>query len=78
MSEALSDAHTAAREMVVSLRHPAAGEVKTLGIPFRMAGTPASIRRPPPTLGQHTDEVLQHELGYTAERISALRREGVV
>ncbi|MBI4608466.1 MAG: CoA transferase [Candidatus Rokubacteria bacterium] len=78
VSEALSDAHTAAREMVVSLRHPAAGEVKTLGIPFRMAGTPASIRRPPPTLGQHTDEVLQHEFGYSAERISALRREGVV
>jgi len=78
VSEALGDAHTAAREMVVSLEHPAAGEVKALGIPFRMAGTPASIRRPPPTLGQHTDEVLQEELGYSAERISALRREGVI
>jgi formyl-CoA transferase len=78
VSEALNDAHTAAREMVVSLRHSAAGEVKTLGIPFRMTGTPASIRQPPPTLGQHTDEVLQHELGYSAERISALRREGVI
>ena len=54
------------------------GALKMVGIPFTLNGTPAAIRRPPPTLGQHTDEVLRDELGYSAERIAALRAEKVV
>jgi crotonobetainyl-CoA:carnitine CoA-transferase CaiB-like acyl-CoA transferase len=49
-----------------------------VGIPFRLNGTPASIRRAPPTLGQHTDEVLREELGLSAERIAQLRDEKVI
>jgi crotonobetainyl-CoA:carnitine CoA-transferase CaiB-like acyl-CoA transferase len=78
VSQALGDAHTRAREMVRSLPHPTAGDVQVLGIPFRMNATPASIRRPPPALGEHTDEVLRDQLGYDAERIAALRRDGVI
>jgi glutaryl-CoA transferase len=78
VSQALADPHTRAREMVRSVPHPTAGEVAVLGIPFRMSATPPSIRRPPPALGQHTDEVLRQELGYDAERIAALRRDGVI
>jgi succinate---hydroxymethylglutarate CoA-transferase len=78
VSQALADPHTRAREMVRAVPHPTAGEVNVLGIPFRMSDTPASIRRPPPTLGQHTDEVLRDELGYDAGRIAALRRDGVI
>ena len=51
-----------AREMVRTVQHPTAGEVKTLGIPFRFSDTPASVRRPPPTLGQHTGEILRDML----------------
>jgi crotonobetainyl-CoA:carnitine CoA-transferase CaiB-like acyl-CoA transferase len=47
-------------------------------MPFRFSATPTSIRRAPPTLSQHTDEVLRDELGYTAERLAALRRDGVI
>jgi len=49
-----------------------------VGIPFRMNGTPPSIRRPPPLLGQHTEEVLGGELGLSASRIAQLRAEKVI
>jgi crotonobetainyl-CoA:carnitine CoA-transferase CaiB-like acyl-CoA transferase len=47
-----------AREMVVEVDHPTAGRTKTLGSPLKFSETPASIRRPAPLLGEHTDEVL--------------------
>jgi succinate---hydroxymethylglutarate CoA-transferase len=78
VAQALNDPHTLAREMVRTVRHPTAGEVKMVGIPFRMNGTPATIRRPPPLLGEHTEEVLRGELGMSAQRIAALRAQGVV
>jgi len=43
-----------------------------------MSDTPTEIHRPPPALGQHTEEVLRDELGYIAQQIAALRREGVI
>jgi crotonobetainyl-CoA:carnitine CoA-transferase CaiB-like acyl-CoA transferase len=77
VSQALADPHTAARDMVRSVEHPSAGAMRTLGIPFRFGETPASIRRPPPMLSQHTDEVLAG-LGYSPDEVEALRRERIV
>jgi crotonobetainyl-CoA:carnitine CoA-transferase CaiB-like acyl-CoA transferase len=78
VGEALNDPHTLAREMVRSVRHPTVGEVKMVGVPFRLNGTPAAIRRAPPLLGQHTEEVLSEELGMSAARIAQLRAEKVI
>jgi succinate---hydroxymethylglutarate CoA-transferase len=78
VAEALTDPHTLARELVRTVRHPTAGEIKMVGIPFRLNGTPASIRRAPPLLGQHTDEVLGGELGISAARLAQLRAEKVI
>jgi len=78
VAEALNDPHTLARDMVRAVRHPTAGELKMVGIPFRLNGTPAAIRRAPPLLGQHTEEVLSEELGMSAARIAQLRAEKVV
>jgi succinate--hydroxymethylglutarate CoA-transferase len=78
VAEALTDPHTLARELVRTVQHPTAGEIKMVGIPFRMNGTPASIRRAPPLLGQHTEEVLGGELGIPALRIAELRSEKVI
>jgi len=64
--------------MVRTVQHPAAGELRMVGIPFRMNGTPATIRRPPPLLGQHTEEVLTEELGLSAARVAELRAEKVI
>jgi formyl-CoA transferase len=78
VAQALSGRHTEAREMVRTIEHPVAGEIRTLGIPFRFSDTPTGIRRAPPTLSQHTAEVLRDELGYSDEQIGRLRRDGVV
>jgi succinate--hydroxymethylglutarate CoA-transferase len=78
VAEALSDPHTLARDMVRTVRHATAGELKLVGIPFEMNGTPATIRRPPPLLSEHTDEVLGGELGLSAERLAQLRADRVI
>jgi len=51
--------------------------VKTVASPLRLTATPPVVQRAPPTLGQHTDEVLT-ELGQSAADIVALRQRGVV
>ena len=76
--QALDDPHTAAREMVETVEHPTIGALKMLGIPFRFTDTPASVRRAPPTLGQHTDEMLKGELGLDEEAIAELRQAKVI
>ncbi len=74
--DVMEDPHTRLREMVVEMDHPRAGKIPGLGIPAKLKGTPGRIRRPPPLLGQHTDEVLR-EAGL-GPRIPELRKRGVV
>jgi crotonobetainyl-CoA:carnitine CoA-transferase CaiB-like acyl-CoA transferase len=78
VAQALSAPHTVARKMVETVQHPTAGEVKVLGMPYRFSDTPPSIRRVPPTLGQHTEQVLGEALGLSAERIAELRAQKIV
>jgi crotonobetainyl-CoA:carnitine CoA-transferase CaiB-like acyl-CoA transferase len=78
VAQALDDPHTAARRMVETVEHPAAGTLRMLGSPFKFSDTPAAVRRPPPMLGEHTDEILRDELGYDPETIGALRERKVV
>jgi formyl-CoA transferase/CoA:oxalate CoA-transferase len=74
---ALEHPQVAARDMVLSTEHPTAGTLRMTGSPIKLSRYTATVRRPPPTLGEHTDAVLG-ELGYSAAEISALRDEGVV
>ena len=78
VAEALTDPHTLARDMVRTVKHPTVGDLKMVGIPFRFSGTPGAIRRAPPLLVQHTEEVLGAELGLSTERIAQLRAEKVI
>jgi len=77
VEQILDDPHVLAREMVVTLQHPTAGEIKTVGIPAKLSDTPGTVRSAPPLLGQHTDEILA-ELGYDAAAIADLRERGIV
>jgi crotonobetainyl-CoA:carnitine CoA-transferase CaiB-like acyl-CoA transferase len=78
VADALSDPHTAARRMVETVDHSTIGPLKMLGIPFKFAETPASVRLAPPRLGQHTEEVLADELGLDASAIAQLRKDKVI
>jgi formyl-CoA transferase len=60
--EAFSLPQAAAREMVLEVEHPTAGTIKLAGFPYKLSETPAAVHRPPPLLGQHTQEILS-ELG---------------
>jgi crotonobetainyl-CoA:carnitine CoA-transferase CaiB-like acyl-CoA transferase len=66
-----------ALEMTVDQAHPAWGVIRQVGIPFRLSATPASIRTPPPALGEQADEVLA-ELGYAPGQIADLRGRGII
>ncbi len=61
----------------VPLQHPVLGSVDQVAIPFELSGTPASIRTPPPTLGEHTDELLA-EAGYSLDGVRQLRAASIV
>jgi formyl-CoA transferase/CoA:oxalate CoA-transferase len=77
VAQALAAPEAVARRMTVPLSHPVLGSVTQVGLPIELATTPASIRTPPPLLGEHTDEVLG-EIGYDSAAIARLRATGVV
>jgi crotonobetainyl-CoA:carnitine CoA-transferase CaiB-like acyl-CoA transferase len=63
--------------MVHEYDHPEAGRLRLMGQPLVFADTPARDPGPPPTLGQHTDQVLD-EIGYDAAAVAALRARKVI
>jgi crotonobetainyl-CoA:carnitine CoA-transferase CaiB-like acyl-CoA transferase len=75
-SEALSDEQVLSRNMVVDLYHPNGRHTRGPGNPIKLSRTDEESFSPAPLLGQHTDEVLRDLLGYSPERVAALRRDG--
>jgi formyl-CoA transferase len=66
------------RNMLVEVEHPTAGSVRMAGIPVKFSATPASVRLPPPLLGQHTNEVLSSWLKMNGAEIDELKRKSVI
>lgn len=77
VKEALTDPHLLERGMIIELEHPAIGLVKSIATPVHLSDTPLVYYRHPPTLGEHTQEVVS-ELGYDADAITRLYAEGVI
>ena len=77
IAQLLDHPHTEASGIIVDYAHPTAGQLKGVGHPVLINGAERRAGRPPPVLGQHTDDVLG-EIGMSLEAISALRRERVI
>lgn len=73
-----ADPHLAARDMLVEIEHPVAGKVLIPGNPMKLSATPADVRGTAPTLGQHNEEVLASLLGYDAQTVMDLAKNGVL
>ena len=78
MDEVFSDPQVLHRKMLVEVEHPKAGKVKLAGIPVKYGETESAVRRPPPCLGEHTEEVLTELLGYDGGKIEGLRERKVI
>jgi succinate--hydroxymethylglutarate CoA-transferase len=67
-----------ARGMVQEVEHPACGPIKLVNTPVKYSHSTPGIRSAPPTLGQHTDDILKNTLGMSEDELASLRSEGVV
>jgi crotonobetainyl-CoA:carnitine CoA-transferase CaiB-like acyl-CoA transferase len=78
LDEALDSELVRAREMVVELDQPGAGEpVRQLGVPVKLSRTPGGVQGPAPGLGENTREVLE-ALGYSEADVEGLSQDGAV
>lgn len=66
-AEALDNPHAAERNMVMPIDHPVEGRVNNIGFPVKLRGTPQQVRRHPPLLDEHREEILR-ELAQAGER----------
>lgn len=78
MDQVFADPHVQSRAMRMEMEHPVAGKVPLVANPIRMSETPIQYRNAPPTLGEHTETVLDEWLGLGAEQIAGLRKSNVV
>jgi len=78
MDEVFQDPQVLHRDMLVEMNHPTAGIIKLVGIPVKYSEMKATIRMPPPVLGEHTREILSGILGYDDMRIEKLKSAGVI
>jgi formyl-CoA transferase len=78
MEHLFADPQVLHRAMIAEVPHPTIGSLRLTGTPIKYSETPATIRRHPPLLGEHTDEVLAEVLEYQPERIEALRQQRAI
>lgn len=75
--EILEDPHLKEREMIIDIDYPPRGKYKTVGCPIKLSDSPAEIKRPP-TLGEHTEDLLAKLCGVTPEDFTKLREKGAI
>jgi crotonobetainyl-CoA:carnitine CoA-transferase CaiB-like acyl-CoA transferase len=75
--DVFADPHVQVRAMTVKVPHPLSGSVRLVASPMKFSATPVQYRKPPPLLGEHTDEVLR-EFGLGESEIAALQKANAI
>jgi len=78
IEQLVEDPHLKHRDMLVSIDHPAVGEVTYPGNPLKFSDTPVTTFNRAPLLGEHSEAVLADVLGLSSEEIAALRNEEII
>jgi crotonobetainyl-CoA:carnitine CoA-transferase CaiB-like acyl-CoA transferase len=78
LSDVFADAQVNQRDMVTTWEHPLQPGLRLVSSPIKMSATPVCTERPPPLLGQHTDEVLRELLDCADDRILELKKNRVI
>lgn len=76
--ELMEDEHVQSTNMITSVQHSKAGEIKMPNNPVQLSDTPGSIRTPPPMLGEHSEDILEKQLGFSKEEIAGLKAKGIL
>ncbi|MCL5289860.1 MAG: CoA transferase [Firmicutes bacterium] len=77
LAEVFNDPQVLHRMMISEIEHPCLGKIKQLGFPIKLSATPADLYLPPPSLGEHTEQILT-ELGYSRVQIGEYRKNGLI
>jgi crotonobetainyl-CoA:carnitine CoA-transferase CaiB-like acyl-CoA transferase len=78
IDEVFAEPQVKHRGMRIEMDHARAGKIPLVASPMKLSGTPVEYQRPPPLLGEHTEEVLGEVLGLTSADFQALRADGVL
>jgi crotonobetainyl-CoA:carnitine CoA-transferase CaiB-like acyl-CoA transferase len=74
----VTDPHIKAREMFVEVEYPEVGKFRVAGVTPKLSLTPGKVETPPPTIGQHNDEIYRGLLKLSDEKIEDLTEKGVI
>ena len=76
--EVFENEQVTARNTQIHVQHPTVGNMKLVASPIKLSKTPTEVRMAPPTLGQHTNEVLNERLHLDSKAIDELRQKGII
>lgn len=76
-AEVFADPQVLHNGMVIEASHPAVGPFRLVGMPVKLSATPAELRMPPPTVGEHNAQILE-EIGLSPDEITNLQNDGAI
>ena len=78
LKEVFENEQVIARNVLLNVPHPTVGNMKLVASPMKLSKTPTEVRMAPPTLGQHTEEILHDRLKLNDQAIHELRAKGII